>query len=339
MAMDRCAEGPDLGVMQRRRDDVGNILLLYAGSVLIWGSTWFAINFQLGEVAPQVSLVYRYAIAAAVLFAWCLFRRRSLRFDLTSHAYFLGLGALLFCINYYCTYHAQLYISSALNCIAFSSLVWLNILNSRWLLGTRVEWQTYLGAGIGVAGIVVLFWPEVREVSLSDRTLLGASFSLVGAVTASFGNILSQRTQKRGLPVLQSNAWGMFYGTVLLGLFALVSGAPFTFERSVPYVVSLLYLAVFGSVIAFGCYLTLIGRIGAHRAGYAVVMFPVVALILSALFEGLHIDANIVVGVVLALAGNVVILTAAGRKAQSKPSASPPARPALDSGKKGRVAV
>jgi len=153
---------------------VGNILLLYAGSVLIWGSTWFAINFQLGEVSPQVSLVYRYAIAAAVLFAWCLIRRRSLRFDLASHAYFVGLGALLFCINYYCTYHAQLYISSALNCIAFSSLVWLNILNSRWLLGTRVDWQTYLGAGIGVAGIIVLFWPEVREVSLSDRTLLGA---------------------------------------------------------------------------------------------------------------------------------------------------------------------
>ena len=131
----------------------------------------------------------------------------------------------------------------------------------------------------------------------------------------------------------------MLYGTVLLALFALVSGAPFTFERSVPYVVSLLYLAVFGSVIAFGCYLTLIGRIGAHRAGYAVVMFPVVALVLSALFEGLHIDANIVIGVLLALAGNVVILTAAGRKAQSKPSAPPQARPALEPGKKGRVAV
>ena len=287
-------------------------LLLYAGSVLIWGSTWFAITFQLGEVAPQVSLVYRYAIASAVLFAWCLVRRRSLRFDLASHGYFLGLGALLFGINYYCTYHAQLYISSALNCIAFSSLVWLNILNSRWLLGTRVEWQTYLGAGIGVAGILVLFWPQVQELSLSDRTLLGASFSLAGALTASFGNILSQRGQKRGFPVLQSNAWGMLYGTVLLGLFALASGAPFTFERTVSYVVSLLYLAVFGSVIAFGCYLTLIGRIGAHRAGYSVVMFPVVALVLSALFEGLHIDANIVIGVGLALAGNVVILSVAG---------------------------
>ena len=300
-------------------------ILLYAASVLIWGSTWFAINFQLGHVAPQVSLVYRYAIATAVLFAWCLLRRRSLRFDLASHAYFVGFGALLFGINYYCSYHAQLYISSALNAVAFSSLVWLNILNSRWLLRTRVEWSTYAGAAIGIVGIVILFWPQVRTLSLSDRTLIGASYTLAGALTASLGNILSQRGQSRGLPVLQSNAWGMFYGTCLLGLFALVSGTPFTFERTMPYVVSLLYLALFGSVIAFGCYLTLIGRIGAHRAGYSVVMFPVVALCLSARYEGLVIDRHIVLGVALALAGNVVILTAAGRR--KAPGAPAPARP------------
>lgn len=314
-------------------------LLLYAGSVLIWGSTWFAINFQLGHVAPQVSLVYRYAIATAVLFAWCLLRRRPLRFDLASHGYFLGLGVLLFGFNYYCSYHAQLYISSALNAIAFSSLVWLNILNSRWLLGTRVEWHTYAGAAIGIVGIVILFWPQVRELSMSDRTLIGASYTLAGALTASFGNILSQRAQSGGLPVLQSNAWGMLYGTGFLALFALFSGTPFTFERTMPYVVSLLYLALFGSVIAFGCYLTLIGRIGAHRAGYSVVMFPVVALCLSAMFEGLVIDRHIVLGVVLALAGNFVILTAAARKAPGKPDAPAQARPVMASDKKGRVAV
>lgn len=288
---------------------MGNVLL-YAASVLIWGTTWFAINFQLGEVSPQVSLVYRYAIAAAFLFAWCIVRRRSLRFDLASHGYFVGFGVLLFGINYLCTYHAQLYISSALNAIAFSSLVWLNILNSRWLLGTQVEWRTYAGAALGALGIVVLFWPQVREMSLTDGTLLGASFSLVGALSASFGNILSQRGQSRGLPVLQSNAWGMAYGTLLSALVAVFRGEPFNFEASVPYVVSLLYLAIFGSVIAFGCYLTLVGRIGAHRAGYSVVMFPVVALCMSVLFEGLRVDANVLVGAGLALAGNFVILTA-----------------------------
>jgi len=161
---------------------------------------------------------------------------------------------------------------------------------------------------------------------MSDRTLIGASYTLAGALTASFGNILSQRGQSRGLPVLQSNAWGMFYGTCLLGLFALVSGTPFTFERTTPYVVSLIYLALFGSVIAFGCYLTLIGRIGAHRAGYSVVMFPVVALCLSARYENLVIDSHIVLGVALALAGNVVVLTAPGRKAPGAPAPAHPGR-------------
>jgi drug/metabolite transporter (DMT)-like permease len=314
-------------------------LLLYAGSVLIWGSTWFAITFQLGEVAPTVSLVYRYALAAALLFLWCAARGRTLRFDLATHRYFIALGILLFGINYLCTYHAQLYITSALNAIAFSSLVWLNILNSRIFLGTRVEWRTYAGALLGVAGIVTLFWPEVRELSFSDKTLLGASFSLFGALTASFGNIVSQRGQSRGIPVLQANAWGMLYGAILSGLFALAEGTPFAFERSWSYVASLVYLAVFGSIVAFGCYLTLIGRIGAHRAGYSVVMFPVVALCLSAAFEGLEIDRHIVLGVVLALAGNVVILSAAGSKPPSASAPAPAASPAIASAKKSRVAV
>lgn len=313
--------------------------LLYAGSVLIWGSTWFAINFQLGEVAPQVSLVYRYAIASALLFAWCALRGRSLRFDLRTHGYFAGLGVLLFGINYLCTYHAQLYISSALNAVAFSALVWLNIINSRILLGTKVEWRTYAGALLGAAGIVTLFWPEVREISLTDRTLLGASFSLFGALTASFGNILSQRGQSRGVPVLEANAWGMFYGALLSTGIALVEGAPFTFERSFSYVASLLYLAVFGSIVAFWCYLTLIGRIGAHRAGYSVVMFPVVALCLSAAFEGLVIDTHIVAGVVLALAGNIVILTSSQRTAAKAQEPAAPAPPPVMAQRKERVPI
>jgi drug/metabolite transporter (DMT)-like permease len=65
---------------------------------------------------------------------------------------------------------------------------------------------------------------------------------------------------------------------------------------------------VFGSIIAFGAYLTLLGRIGAHRAGYAMVLFPVVALVLSMLFEGLKLDATILLGTCLVLAGNMFVL-------------------------------
>lgn len=285
-------------------------VLLYLGTVLIWGSTWLVINYQLGVVAPEVSIVYRYAIASALLFAWCLLRGVRLRYGGGAHLRFMLLGLLMFSLNYVVTYSAQAYIPSALNALVFSSMMWMNVLNTRLFFGTRIEGRVWWGAALGMAGLLVLFWPRIAAVSLSDRTLLGASLSLSGAVMASFGNMVSHRAQREGLPILPSNAWGMFYGMLLTGLIAWHRDLPFNFEYSASYVVSLLYLAVFGSIIAFGCYLKLLGRIGPHRAGYTMVMFPVVAVTLSVLFEGLAIDWHVGAGIVLVLGGNLAILGA-----------------------------
>ncbi len=123
--------------------------------------------------------------------------------------------------------------------------------------------------------------------------------------------MVSQKAQKLGLPIIQSNAWGMFYGALMTGTVSAMQGYTFTFDWSAGYVLSLGYLTVFGSIVAFGAYLTLLGRIGAHKAGYAMVMFPVVALILSSLFEGLEIDASIIAGTALVLAGNLFVLRGA----------------------------
>ncbi|NIP17331.1 MAG: EamA family transporter [Xanthomonadales bacterium] len=285
-----------------------NNLALYATAVLVWGSTWLLINFQLGTVAPEVSVVYRYVIAALLLFGWSFVKRLQLRFSLHAHLRFFQLGLLLFSFNYIAAYSAQQYITSALNAVAFSTMMWMNVINTRMFFGTRIEPRLWLGTAIGMTGIMVLFWPEVQTVSWTDRTLLGASFGLGGALLASLGNMASKSAQEAGLPIVQSNAWGMFYGAVITALVAWHRDLPFDFEASFSYVSSLLYLAVFGSIVAFGAYLKLVGRIGPHRAGYAMVMFPVVAVILSVLFEGLELSANVLSGIVLVLAGNVLIL-------------------------------
>jgi drug/metabolite transporter (DMT)-like permease len=281
---------------------------LYILTVVIWGSTWIAINFQLGEVPPEVSLVYRCGLAAAILFAWCAAKGIRLKFNLKAHVRFAQLGVLLFGLNYIATYSAQQYISSALNAVAFSTMVWMNILNARLFFGTRLEASVIAGASLGVLGVVVLFWPEIQGYQVGDRSLYGAMLCLGGALLASLGNMVSQRSQKLKLPVVASNAWGMAYGAVFCAVVALRQGHPFVFEMSLPYVSSLLFLALFGSVIAFGCYLTLLGRIGAHRAGYVVVLFPVVAVVLSMAFEGLTLEWHLLVGIALVLIGNAVIL-------------------------------
>lgn len=293
---------------------------LYALTVLIWGSTWYAIEFQLGIVAPEVSLVYRYAAAALLLFLWCAQRGLRLRFPLLAHARFALLGLMLFGINYVVAYHAQAHITSALTAIAFSTMVWMNILNARLFFGVRAGRRVLAGATLGIVGILVLFAPRVGELSLDDSVVLGSFLAILSAALASLGNMVSQSSQRAGLPVLQSNAWGMFYGTLINAGIALAGGREFTFDASVGYIASLAYLTVFGSIVAFGAYLTLLGRIGAHRAGYAMVLFPVVAVVISTLFEGLELDLPTVTGCCLVAAGNACVLGKDKRADGPRPS-------------------
>ena len=285
-----------------------NNLFLYAVTVLVWGSTWMAIEFQLGVVAPEVSVLYRYALAAALLFAWCLLRGRPLRFGLKAHASFLLMGLLLFSLNYVLTYHAQAHITSALTAVAFSTMLWMNLLNARLFFGARAGRAVVAGSLLGIAGIAVLFLPEVRSLSLGDATVYGLLLATAGAFVASLGNMVSQAAQNDGLPIVQSNAWGMFYGAALTAVTATLEGLPFHFDTSAAYVGSLFYLALFGSIIGFGAYLTLLGRIGAGKAGYAMVMFPVVAIVISLLTGEIDMRWHVAAGLCFVLAGNVLVL-------------------------------
>ena len=291
-------------------------LALYIITVLIWGSTWFAIEFQLGVVAPEVSIVYRYAGASLLLFAWSRYRGLSLSFGIRQHGWFLLLGLFLFGLNYILAYRAQIYITSALTAIAFTTIVWMNILNARIFFGVRAGRRVLFGSLLGVAGIFTLFAPQIGELTLTDTVFYGSVLAVISAFVASVGNMVSQAAQKRSLPVVQSNAWGMFYGAILTGFVAIIEDYSFQFDWSIGYVTSLAYLTVFGSTVAFGAYLTLLGRIGAHKAGYAMVMFPVVALLISVLFEGLELSNSIVAGMILVLSGNVFILR--GKQATAK---------------------
>jgi len=293
--------------------------ILYVITVLVWGSTWLAIEFQLGVVAPEVSIVYRYAGASLLLFAWSRIRGLRLAFSLRDHGWFFLLGLLLFGVNYVLAYRAQIYISSALTAIAFSTLLWMNIINARIFFGVKAGRRVLFGALLGVAGIFTLFAPQIGELTFSDTVFYGSFLAVIGALVASFGNMVSQGAQRSKLPVVQSNAWGMFYGTLITAAIAISEGQEFVFEWTAAYLGSLLYLTVFGSIVAFGAYLTLLGRIGAHKAGYAMVMFPVVALILSVLFEGLEVDATIVVGTLMVLAGNLFVLDTKAAQVKERP--------------------
>jgi drug/metabolite transporter (DMT)-like permease len=263
-------------------------LSLYAVTVSIWGSTWLGIKFQLGEVDPLISVIYRFCLASVMLILWCRLRGLNLRFAVRDHLFIALQGTCLFAVNYWLFYLAEVHLTSGIVAVMFSTIVFWNILNGRLFLGTPVRAGVVGGATLGIVGITLVFWHELSHFSLDDAGLKGFLLSMTATLIASWGNILSARNQKHDLPVIQTNAYGMAYGALFMLAGALVMQKPFDIDLSAPYLVSLAYLSVFGSVIAFGCYLTLIGRIGADRAAYATLLFPIIALGLSTLFEGYH---------------------------------------------------
>jgi drug/metabolite transporter (DMT)-like permease len=284
-------------------------LVLYATTVLIWGSTWLVITYQLGAVDPVLSVAYRFTLASLLLLAFAALRKINLRFSARQHALFGLQGALLFSLNYLLVYLAELRLTSGLVAVIFSMLVFMNILIGALFLGTPVRRNVVLGALIGLVGISLVFLSELSAFSLRDRGFVGLLLGLGGTLFASLGNIVSAYNQRERLPVIQTNAFGMGYGALLMFALALLAGAPFRFETTPAYVTSLVYLALLGSIVAFGAYLTLLGRIGADRASYSSLLFPLVALGFSSLFEGYRWSAPALVGVLLVLAGNFLVLS------------------------------
>ncbi len=293
-----------------------NVPALFLAPAIIWGSTWLAIKFQLGVVAPEISLVYRFALAAALLALWCAATGRLLRFPLNQHGYLAALGVGMFGLNYLCVYWAEQYVTSGLVAVAFSTITFMNPIGMRLSFGTPVAARLLLAATLGVVGVTLLFLPELQLARHGGDIALGIALALASAFVASAGNMVAMRNNTDGMAVFPSTAWGMAYGALTAAIVATLRGVPWTFDARAPYVLSLLYLAVAGSVLAFGAYLTLLKRVGGGPAAFVSVLSPVVAMILSTLFEGYLWTWVAGVGVVLAVIGNyVALMPARGRDA------------------------
>jgi len=280
---------------------------LYLLTVLIWGTTWIALKLQLGEVAIPVSIVYRFGLAALILFAMLLLGGKLQRVNRRGQLICLAQGLCLFCVNFMCFLHASQWIPSGLVAVVFSTSTLWNALNARIFFRQKIARNVVLGGALGLFGLACLFWPQLAGHGASHETLIGLGLALLGTLCFSAGNMLSSMQQKAGLRPLTTNAYGMLYGAAMLSVYCLLSGTPFTFEWNTRYIGSLLYLVIPGSVIGFTAYLTLVGRMGPERAAYCTVLFPVVALNVSAFAEGYQWTAPALMGLVLVMLGNVLV--------------------------------
>ncbi len=286
---------------------------LYATVVVLWGVSWLPLRLQLGVVSPEVSAVWRFLFGGLIVFGWLLAVKGRVRFPLRDHACFAILGATMFSFNFVSAYYAGYYLNGGLLAVLFSLTAVLNPLYAAALGRGGLNLRIVAGAVIGVIGVALLFGPKLVAVDAQAGTLAGVLLMLFSIFIFSTGNMFSAAFQARGLPVLSANAWSMLYGTAFIAIMALVNGQPFIVEWTPTYVLSILWLAVAGTAIGFFAYVTLIGRIGTGRTGYATVLMPLVALLLSTFFEGYVWTIYAFFGVALVLIGNVIVLSAPAR--------------------------
>jgi drug/metabolite transporter (DMT)-like permease len=285
---------------------------LFCVTVAIWGTTWFAIKYQLDAMAPEVGVALRFFVAAAVVTGWCLARGKSLRLSGASHVWLALQGALGFSLAYIFVYHAERFIVSGLVAVGYAAAPLVNMALSRWLFGTPMAARVAAGGGLGLAGIVLVFWPTFEPMLAGGATdaavTLGAALTVAAVLLSCLTNLITLRMQRRGVTGWPPIGIAMGYGAACSFIVAVLMGRPWDIAWSAPFVASLAYLSIVGSVLAFGAYFALLGRIGAARAAYIGVMTPIVALVVSTWLEGFQWRLPTVLGVGLALTGNALAL-------------------------------
>ena len=265
--------------------------LLFAIASLIWGSTFWAITLQLGEVAPEVSVVYRFALASAALFAWCLVRGDQLRLPWRTQRWVLVQGFFSFGLSYVCTYNAERYLVSAMVAVLFALMVFWNPICSRIAFGTPITWRTWAAGVVATAGVTMLFFHPIANAwhdivgGGAGHFLLGLALALVATIASSAGNVVVSKVREQSSNLILTMAWSMLWGTLLVACWALLTGQQFSLPAAPRYWMGLLYLSLFGSVIAFAAFFTLINRIGSQKAVYIGVITPVISLLLSIRLE------------------------------------------------------
>lgn len=275
---------------------------------MIWGTTWIAIYWQLGTVPPLASVFYRFVLASIILLPLLKFFFTVQRTTWADQRFFFLQGCFLFSFNFLCFYIATQYIVSGIASVIFSTATLFNAINNRWFWNEKPGKRTYVAGILGISGLVLMFWNELAQGAWSLDAIRGLGLGLLGAYLFSLGNMVSIRNNRHKLQPLTTNAYSMIYGAAILAVSMYLSGTPLLWDPQPQYVGSLLYLTVFGTIIAFWAYLTLVARIGANKAAYATVLFPVVALSLSSIFEGYEWQALSILGLVLVLSGNVILL-------------------------------
>ncbi len=291
----------------REFQNVSNATLFCICS-LVWGSTWYAVSWQLGTVDSMWSVAYRFLLGALLLWLICRFRGGFSGFTRQQHLRFFFQGTFLCGISYWLVYESEKFISSGLSALICTGILYSNVVIARFWLGHTVKRSVLVGGALGSVGVFMVFFPHIIKIDANSEELKGLALALGAVVMFSLGSVSCEVNEKDGLSVAPMTVFAMFYGGLEMGGLALLRGVPPTFDFSPGYLVSLVYLVVFGSVVAMTSYIALIQRIGSDRTAYVDIIYPIIALLISTVLEGYQWKPVSVLGVGIILLGNLLAM-------------------------------
>lgn len=275
---------------------------------MIWGLTWIAIQFQLPAADSNVAVFYRFLVASCLLFLFSFYKKNNLSFTIKDHILFLGQGFFMFGLNFLLAYLASEIAPSGLVALAFTALIYFNIFFGKIFLSIPFEQKVIYGALVSFLGMFFISYNELMQLSLHPSYLLGFFISLAGTISASLGNIFSTRSRQLKIPIISNNAWSMLYGCSLTLIYCFITKKSFAVKIDYPFVLSFLYLVIFGTIISFGAYLKVIDLLGPSKAAFTTVISPVIAITISVLLEKFDFNFYMMAGVLLCLVGNLIAL-------------------------------
>lgn len=286
-----------------------NDFILYVVTVLIWGSTWIGIKFQLSAAHPALLVGSRFLFSGILLMLLSKFILKA-SFKLNRKQFFLLLiqSFFLFCFNYLTIYLAEGHLTSGIVCILFSLMVIFNGIGSTLFFGEKLNRKFWMGASLGLLGILTLFSKEIIAFKLTHEQLLGVFFTVASTLSASIGNLLSKKLFQEKVSIYSVTSLSMLIGSFYTFLGCLLMKVPFQINTSSSFYISFFYLSIFGSIVAFLSYFTLLKKIGPAKAAYSTVVTPLVAISLSLFFHEMQWSITLLIGAILCLLGNVLIL-------------------------------
>lgn len=283
-------------------------IIYFLTCALIWGVTWIAIKFQLPYVDSSAAVFYRFIFSSLILFTICHLQKINLNFSTSTHILFALQGLFLFCLNYQLTYFATYFAPTAIVALAFTALIFFNMFGSRLFFKTPFDKKIVWGALISFTGMGFITWNETQHQQLHTQSVFGFLLSLVATVSASAGNLFSSHLQKKQIPTLSNLAFSMLYGASLTLIFNLLKGKSFYVQFNLEFIISFLYLTLFGTIISFWAYLKLIKNIGPSRAAFTSIASPVIAIAVSVIFENMQLTPWLIMGALLCVLGNILAL-------------------------------